>query len=296
MPYYFYEQTQGYAVQSKSLPGAISLFYCTRVLLIVDFRRSLPGRASIRHTRYSVGIRPKLARGYCCIEYCFEPGNSLFLVITFAGSYVSTSAFFPRFVFCFCFSSFGRVHRKPRWKTVSSVAKPKELIFEVIILRFHHEHVDPFACYINTRKPILLSWVTYTYMLYVSISTQPHPAFDAFDLQQHQDHGGGGGSDNPTPPPLLQLLSVDCGPSDCPVDERLELSMDFSLEKPLRGASWEVKVRGPFCLIVVVCLVSRCTARRKKLLVQYCWARRTTQALSAITQKPHRTFTYIPGM
>eukprot|EP00903_Cladosiphon_okamuranus_P010472 g9908.t1 len=41
--------------------------------------------------------------------------------------------------------------------------------------------------------------------------------------------------------PALKVLSVECGPSDCPVDERLELSMDFALDQPLRGAWWEVK-------------------------------------------------------
>lgn len=57
--------------------------------------------------------------------------------------------------------------------------------------------------------------------------------------------------------PALELLSVDCGPSDCPVDERLELSMDFALDQPLRGAWWEVKVRlcaASACVIVVAFL------------------------------------------
>ena len=82
--------------------------------------------------------------------------------------------------------------------------------------------------------------------LYITRARIPiHLAFVVFRPQQHQNHGGGGGGGNPTPPPLLQLLGVDCGPSDCPVDERLELSMDFSLDRPLRSASWEVKVRGP---------------------------------------------------
>lgn len=84
--------------------------------------------------------------------------------------------------------------------------------------------------------------MSYLYITHIRMSI--HLVFVVFHPQQHQDHGGGGGGRNPTPPPLLQLLSVDCGPSDCPVDERLELSMDFSLDRPLRSASWEVKVRG----------------------------------------------------
>lgn len=42
--------------------------------------------------------------------------------------------------------------------------------------------------------------------------------------------------------PHLELLSMDCGPSDCPVGERLELSMEFTLDRSLGEASWEIKV------------------------------------------------------
>ncbi|CAM9807904.1 unnamed protein product [Choristocarpus tenellus] len=41
--------------------------------------------------------------------------------------------------------------------------------------------------------------------------------------------------------PHLELLSIGCGPSNCPVGERLELSMDFELSTPLSSAAWEIK-------------------------------------------------------
>ncbi|CAM9556932.1 unnamed protein product [Scytosiphon promiscuus] len=44
-----------------------------------------------------------------------------------------------------------------------------------------------------------------------------------------------------TPAPSLELVSVDCGPSDCPVEEGLEMSMEFALDRPLEGAWWEMK-------------------------------------------------------
>lgn len=57
----------------------------------------------------------------------------------------------------------------------------------------------------------------------------------------------------PAPVHALDLVSVDCGPSDCPVDERLELSMEFVLDRPLRGAWWEIKVC--VCVHTCVCVV-----------------------------------------
>ncbi|CAM9447944.1 unnamed protein product [Ascophyllum nodosum] len=39
----------------------------------------------------------------------------------------------------------------------------------------------------------------------------------------------------------LELVDVDCGPSNCPVEERLELSMEFTLDRPLQHALWEIK-------------------------------------------------------
>eukprot|EP00752_Nemacystus_decipiens_P010910 g9696.t1 len=56
-----------------------------------------------------------------------------------------------------------------------------------------------------------------------------------------KDHEGTEAAGHPVALPALELLSVECGPSNCPVDERLELSMDFALDQPLRGAWWEVK-------------------------------------------------------
>lgn len=47
----------------------------------------------------------------------------------------------------------------------------------------------------------------------------------------------------------LELVNVDCGPTDCPVEERLELSMEFTLDRPLQHASWEIKV----CRCLEVC-------------------------------------------
>lgn len=41
----------------------------------------------------------------------------------------------------------------------------------------------------------------------------------------------------------LELVRVDCGPSYCPVEARLELAMEYTIDRPLRDASWEIKVR-----------------------------------------------------
>lgn len=79
-------------------------------------------------------------------------------------------------------------------------------------------------------------------------SLLPPPPTDGFRLQGQDAEDA---TLTPAPVHALELISVDCGPSDCPVDEKLELSMEFALDRPLRGAWWSVKV----CVCVVVFVV-----------------------------------------
>ncbi|CAM9801003.1 unnamed protein product [Ectocarpus fasciculatus] len=70
------------------------------------------------------------------------------------------------------------------------------------------------------------------------------PAGDESKMaEDKQAKGQDGEREAVAPAPLhsLELVSVECGPSECPVDERLELSMDFALDRPLAGAWWDVK-------------------------------------------------------
>lgn len=75
----------------------------------------------------------------------------------------------------------------------------------------------------------------------------------ASTVRQGQD----GERESVAPAPLhsLELVSVECGPSDCPVDERLELSMDFALDRPLAGAWWDVKVSALSSLLILSLLL-----------------------------------------
>lgn len=71
----------------------------------------------------------------------------------------------------------------------------------------------------------------------------------------HQGQDGEREAVAPAPFHSLELVSVECGPSDCPVDERLELSMDFALDRPLTGAWWDVKVSALSLLSLLLLLV-----------------------------------------
>jgi len=42
--------------------------------------------------------------------------------------------------------------------------------------------------------------------------------------------------------PNIQVQSVTVNPNECPVNERLDMTLDFSIDKPLTDAQWKLRV------------------------------------------------------
>jgi hypothetical protein len=54
-----------------------------------------------------------------------------------------------------------------------------------------------------------------------------------------KDAKGGGGR----PPPMVNVTSIDVQPNNCDLRDPLDISIDFSLDRELPNAYWQIKVR-----------------------------------------------------